>query len=242
MRGEQDMSNEIPLYQNMINDLIHQIEGGKLQQDAKLPSEADLGDSYSVSRITVRRALAELVDRGYIYKRHGIGSFVARKSIPKTNAIPGMINLEKVIRSMDAQPRIELKDFRLIVNGSEPVVRSNLGLNSDDYLYVIDYQIFADDDLVGLVHWYLPYAQFPNLYLSELERHQLLPLLVSKYEFKPEFQTHRSSDLATRAEKHLFGSVPGNVMVHLRLTGTVQGKSLIYGEITLTGQVTMYLY
>ncbi|MBM6441919.1 GntR family transcriptional regulator, partial [Lacticaseibacillus rhamnosus] len=50
------MSNEIPLYQNMINDLIHKIEGGKLQQDAKLPSEADLGDSYTVSRITVRRA------------------------------------------------------------------------------------------------------------------------------------------------------------------------------------------
>lgn len=236
------MSNEIPLYQTMINDLVHKIENGQLKQDTKLPSESKLGDLYGVSRITVRRALAELVERGYIYKRHGSGSFIARRKMSDCNESMGMVNLKKAIQDLGAEPKISLQNFKLIVDGTEQVVRSKLGLDADDYLYGIEYQLFADDKLVGILRWYLPFEEFPNLYLSELEHQQFLALLASKYNCKPHFQVLRNSSLATRAEKKIFGEVSGNVIVNLRLLGSVHDKIIIYGEVILAGQVTMYLF
>lgn len=43
-----------------------------------LPTEQTLCDQFGVSRITVRRALADLAERGYIERRRGVGSFVRR--------------------------------------------------------------------------------------------------------------------------------------------------------------------
>ncbi|WP_236720544.1 GntR family transcriptional regulator [Lactiplantibacillus plantarum] len=59
-------SKIVPLYQSMLNDLIRQIESGELVENAKLPSEQKLGEKYDVSRITVRRALAELENKDYM--------------------------------------------------------------------------------------------------------------------------------------------------------------------------------
>ena len=41
-----------------------------------LPTEQSLCDQFGVSRITVRRALADLAEQGYIERRQGVGSFV----------------------------------------------------------------------------------------------------------------------------------------------------------------------
>src|ERR1700757_3105473 len=43
---------------------------------AALPTEQALCDEFGVSRITVRRALADLAEQGYIERRQGVGSFV----------------------------------------------------------------------------------------------------------------------------------------------------------------------
>ena len=42
-------------------------------------TEQNLGEVYQVSRITVRKAIEYLVDEGYVMKRQGIGTFVAKK-------------------------------------------------------------------------------------------------------------------------------------------------------------------
>lgn len=45
----------------------------------RLPTEAEIGVAYGVSRVTVRRALQTLQDQGILVKRQGIGTFLARK-------------------------------------------------------------------------------------------------------------------------------------------------------------------
>lgn len=49
--------------------------GGSLGQ--RLPSEAELSEIYGVSRITIRQALAQLVDEGYVARQQGKGTFIA---------------------------------------------------------------------------------------------------------------------------------------------------------------------
>lgn len=70
------MKNNIPLYKQIINDLLKQILNGELQPGDRIPSEHELAQSYLVSSITVKNALAELTDKGYITRQKGKGSFV----------------------------------------------------------------------------------------------------------------------------------------------------------------------
>ncbi|KSV56945.1 hypothetical protein ATO21_02590 [Pediococcus acidilactici] len=65
-------------YKQISEELIQQIESGEFAIKSKLPSEKELCNQYDVSRITVRKALAELEEKGYITRRQGQGSFVKK--------------------------------------------------------------------------------------------------------------------------------------------------------------------
>ncbi|TQS24142.1 winged helix-turn-helix transcriptional regulator [Microbispora sp. KK1-11] len=61
------------------------IERGDLKPGQRLPSELDLSEQYGVARMTVRRAMKELRERGLIRSVHGKGTYV--QTPPATEAI-----------------------------------------------------------------------------------------------------------------------------------------------------------
>lgn len=64
------------LYEIVKMDLRTGVLDGSFPPDTRIPSEVELMDRYGVSRITVRHAINELVQEGYLVKRHGTGTFV----------------------------------------------------------------------------------------------------------------------------------------------------------------------
>ncbi|WP_129727444.1 trehalose operon repressor [Ectobacillus funiculus] len=66
-------------YETIYNAIIKQIEGGKLKEGDKIPSETELMAQFDASRGTVRKAVDLLQERGYVQKIHGKGVFVLRK-------------------------------------------------------------------------------------------------------------------------------------------------------------------
>jgi|SRR5699024_4552550 len=65
-----------PRHEQISNWIREQIKAGNYKADEKLPSENALSDKFSVSRVTVRRALQTLENEQLIYRRQGLGSFV----------------------------------------------------------------------------------------------------------------------------------------------------------------------
>ncbi len=70
------LAHSKPLYQRLVEDISSRIDDGAWAVGAKLPSERALCEMYEVSQITVRRALRELTQAGYVYSHHGLGWFV----------------------------------------------------------------------------------------------------------------------------------------------------------------------
>lgn len=70
-----------PRHAQIAEWLRERIEAGDYAVDEQLPSENELCDRFDVSRVTVRRALQTLEGEGYIYRRQGLGSFVAEPNI-----------------------------------------------------------------------------------------------------------------------------------------------------------------
>ncbi|MEQ9346056.1 MAG: GntR family transcriptional regulator [Thalassospira sp.] len=66
-----------PLYRRLQTALKAVIDDGILQVDDALPSERDLANELSISRVTVRNAMRALVEEGVLVQRHGAGTFVA---------------------------------------------------------------------------------------------------------------------------------------------------------------------
>jgi GntR family transcriptional regulator len=65
------------LYQQIVDRLKREISEGRLKPGATLPSFRALAEDLLVSIITVKRAYEELERAGIIYRRQGLGTFVA---------------------------------------------------------------------------------------------------------------------------------------------------------------------
>src|ERR1051325_4860644 len=77
--GRLDESSSLPLYQQLQRALRQAIETRILSPDAALPAERDLATEFSVSRITVRKAIDGLVNEGLLVRRQGSGTFVVAR-------------------------------------------------------------------------------------------------------------------------------------------------------------------
>ena len=73
----------VPLYEQVFQQLKHDIETGVYSETGRLPVETDLADMYEVSRITVRRAVNELVEQRLWRKNRGKAHLLRNQSFPE---------------------------------------------------------------------------------------------------------------------------------------------------------------
>lgn len=73
-----DKHGHVPLYIQLKEALLSKIKQEIWPTDSQIPTEKALMAEYRVGRATVREAVSMLEDEGYLQKRHGIGTFVAR--------------------------------------------------------------------------------------------------------------------------------------------------------------------
>lgn len=76
-----NFNSRVQLYYQLYDILSEEITSGKYKVGDRLPTETQLIDYYSVSRITVRKAMNMLADEGLIIKKAGYGTFVEPKKM-----------------------------------------------------------------------------------------------------------------------------------------------------------------
>lgn len=73
-----------PLYLQIAEDIRNKINTGELKENARIPTEAELSQSYQVSRITIRKALEILEDAEIVVRRQRLGTFVSAKKVSRS--------------------------------------------------------------------------------------------------------------------------------------------------------------
>src|SRR5262245_29449395 len=68
----------VPLYEKVKQFITDGIRAGEWEAGGRLPSEIDLVEKLGVSRMTVHRALRELMATGIVVRLQGVGTFVSR--------------------------------------------------------------------------------------------------------------------------------------------------------------------
>lgn len=81
LRMDLDRSSPVPLYFQVARQIEQAIEHGQLQPGARLGNEIQLADDYGLSRLTMRRAIQELVNKGLLVRKRGVGTQVVRGQV-----------------------------------------------------------------------------------------------------------------------------------------------------------------
>jgi GntR family transcriptional regulator len=108
-----DRNKHIPLYVQLHDILIEKIKEGVWNVEAQIPTEKALMEEYNIGRVTVREALSMLVNEGYLYKKHGIGTFVAKKQT--SLGFEPLISLTYSLHAKGVDPRNEVVAKDLII-------------------------------------------------------------------------------------------------------------------------------
>ncbi|SPU64662.1 GntR family transcriptional regulator [Brucella melitensis] len=78
LQGSAPSSGAGPLYVQLRQSLEAAIRAGQLADGEALPPERDIAEYTNISRVTVRKAVDDLVKAGLLVRRHGSGTFVVR--------------------------------------------------------------------------------------------------------------------------------------------------------------------
>lgn len=82
-------SDATPLYVQLANNLRSAIAQGGVDAGGALPSERVLSELTGASRVTIRKAIEQLVEEGLILRRHGSGTFLADRIEQRTSHLTG---------------------------------------------------------------------------------------------------------------------------------------------------------
>lgn len=140
-----------PLWQQAARVIEHDIACGKLAAGGRLPSERQLLEQLSISRVTLRRALQSLGQSGVLVSSHGRGWYVAeaaRQEFPKTlesftetAARLGLVSSSQVIRAEEAPATLDEAEELSIAPGSPLFHLSRIRL-LDDVPVAVDISYF----------------------------------------------------------------------------------------------------
>jgi GntR family transcriptional regulator len=70
-------ADELPIYRQIMRQIIEAIAGGRLKPGDRLASHRELSEQLVIAPLTVKKAYDELEAQGYIKTQRGRGTFVS---------------------------------------------------------------------------------------------------------------------------------------------------------------------
>ena len=122
--------NALPLYLQIKNYILNQITEKKYNVGDILPSELDFQKQFTVSRITVRNAISELVMEGYLERTRVKGTVVLYRKATEN------ISHANSFSSEMAQQGLEIHTSFVSVSNirANSMIAENLGIQPDDFV------------------------------------------------------------------------------------------------------------
>ena len=220
-----DRSSPVPLYHQLAEQLTAAIEDGRLKPGDAFENELALADRLDLSRPTVRRAIAELVGRGLLVRRRGVGTTVASQVIHRRDELTSLYD-DMVRRGQ--HPRTEVLSFS--TDDVNPVAAEALGLPADSPLVSVERLRTVDGTPTALMHNWLP-PQFADLTADDLADQSLYAILRTRG-VRPVIahQTIGARRPGTRERKLLKLSSGDPLLTMIRKAYAANGSAVEYGD------------
>ncbi len=220
-----DRSSPVPLYYQVASRLQEQIEHGVLPVGGRLENEVELADRLGVSRPTMRKAIAYLVERGMLVRRRGVGTQIVHPKVRRPVELTSLYDdLAKTARA----PRTEVRSLE--VGPASAEVAEALGLPPGRDVTSIERIRYADDEPLAIMHNVVP-VDVVALTLQDLERRGLYALLRAAGHMPRIANQVVGAKAASAVEARLLGDARGAPMLTMTRTAWDEsGRGVEYGS------------
>lgn len=166
-----DRTSPVPLYHQLAQQLTAAVENGVLKPGDPFENEIALAERLQLSRPTVRRAIAEMVSRGLLVRRRGVGTTVANEVIHRRDELTSLFD---DLRRQGRVPRTEV--MTLETESYDDRAAAALNCSPESPLVLVERVRYADETPIGILRNWLP-ASLADLTREDLSEHGLYELL-----------------------------------------------------------------
>ena len=166
-----DRTGPVPLYFQVSSRLEAAIHSGAIPAGARLENEIAIAQKLGLSRPTIRRAIQELVDKGLLVRRRGIG----------TQVVQGQVTRQVELTSLyeDLQNAHHTPGTRVLAHDmvrASDAVAIGLGIPAGTEVVYLRRQRSTDGVPVAVLENYLP-GEFADITTEQLEQRGLYQVL-----------------------------------------------------------------
>ncbi|RXT04374.1 GntR family transcriptional regulator [Ammoniphilus sp. CFH 90114] len=155
----------IPIYYQIEEGIKALIEQRELKPGDLIPSERELCEAYGISRMTVRQAVNNLVNDGYLVRQQGRGTFVSKGKMEQR--LKGVTSFSEDMRARGMEPGTKLLSFERI-QGSKSICEK-FSVPEGTMIFEVKRVRLADGIPMAYEISYLPATLLPGFTLEVAE-------------------------------------------------------------------------
>ena len=184
-----ELTNAVPMYQQISSLLERQISEGVYKEGEKIPTEIQLMEQFAVSRTTVRLAIKEITERNLVKKIPGKGTFVNKVS----HKLEEFIVLYEALNDVGIVPERELLEYEKVRATAE--MKQALGIKEISKVLKVVRLLHVNKKPIAMIEIII-YPKFIDLITEdEARNHPVYQFLSEKKELR-----FKQSDLEIFAE------------------------------------------
>lgn len=174
-----DKNIPVPLYFQLKEMIVEAIKDGSYKRDSLIPTEKEFSEMFQISRTTVRQAITELVQEGWLYRVKSKGTFVSTPKI-RQDFMSKLVTFADEMEKLGKTPRTEVLELKVIA--ASDTVASALQIDLGEQVIYLHRRRFAEEEAVVVVETYLPYKECAFVMQHDLEKSSLYGVLAEKEE------------------------------------------------------------
>ena len=216
--------SEKPLYLQLASVIRSEL-CENLDPNDRLPSEREICRVYDVSRTTVRLAMKELEDQGYIYRVHGKGTFVSAINKNKQN-LGDYYSFTEQTKRQGKVPKSLVLEFEIV--NSNYFIAGQLGIDPGNKIIRFVRLRLADNIPMMVETTYLPHDRFSTLTEDMLNQKPMYDIFREDFDSRIETAEETfSAAIIGRKKANLLGVSEGDACLKLSRTSWDSSNRII---------------
>ncbi|MFL0266883.1 GntR family transcriptional regulator [Candidatus Clostridium radicumherbarum] len=205
-----------PIYREIIDYIKDAIKDGRYGKGELIPTEEEFCNLFNTSRMTVRRAIDDLVSKGMLTRIRGKGTFVARFNIEKTmNSVSK--GWSETMEALGFKTYSKVLMFNKIK--ADEYISDNLKIPLNSEVYVLERLRYADDNPAVIEKVFISADRFPVLNQYTFENESFYDILRRNYNIKINHSYQKLKAVQLVGEKAKLFSKTGKAIV-IEITST----------------------
>lgn len=220
-----DRSGPIPLYYQVATRIEDAIRSGRLAAGSRLENEVALSERLGLSRPTIRRAIQDIVDKGLLVRRRGIGTQVVRGEVTRQVELT---SLQEDLVRLGRHPSTTLLAREVVA--ADAVMSERLTVAEGDEILHLRRLRSTDDTPLAVLENYLP-GDFIDLSADDLSQYGLYQVLRARGTTMRVARERIGARKATKEEGELLDIDRGGPVLTMNRTAyDNSGRAVEYGQ------------